>query len=289
MAVEADNKKVRAYHLINDLPVPHFVKRSQLDFFADFEFFPDDTWVVTYPRSGSTWMQQIVRLILTKGDGTKRLDYVVPWLEATNEVHSISTQERPRGFKSHMPYSRMLCGLPSSTPCKYISVVRNPKDVAVSLYHLYKSHIYNGKLCWDEFLSWFLIGDVTFGDYFDHVLSWWKHREDKNVLLLKYENVKKDLHSTIIQVAKFMGHELSQDLVEMIAEKSSFASMKGNSLVNHEWLRTELGMDSSDKTPYIRKGVVGGWKDYFTPEQSAECDALYAQKLMSVGLELDFE
>ena len=39
----------------------------------------------------------------------------------------------------------------------------------------------------------------------------------------------------------------------------------------------------------MRKGVVGGWKDYFSPEQSAECDALYARKLMSVGLELDFE
>ena len=292
MALRAANEKVGECHVKNDLPVPHFEKTSQLDFLTDFELFPDDTWVETYPKSGTTWIEQIVSLILTKGDCTKRVDYAIPWLEsldATNEVQSISTLERPRGFKSHMPYSLMPCGLPSSTPCKYISVVRNLKDVAVSLYYHYNSLIYNGKLCWDEFLSWFFIGNLMSGDYFDHVLGWWKHREVDNILLLKYEDMKKDLHSTVIHVATFMDHELSQDLVEMIAEKSSFASMKGNSSVNHEGLSTKLGTDSSNKTPFIRKGVVGGWKNYFSPEQSAVCDALYAQKLMSVGLELDFE
>ena len=235
MAVEAANEKVRKYHLKNELPVPYFVKQSQLDLLANFEVFPDDTWEVTYPKSGTTWMQQRVRLILSKGDGTMKVDSTIPWLEAldaTDNFHSISTLERPRGFKSHMPYGRMPCGLPSSTPCKYIAVIRNLKDVAVSFYQHYNSRVYNGKCNWDEFISWFLIGDVQFGDYFDHVLGWWKHREDENVLLLKYKDMKKDLHSIVIQVAKFMCHELSQDFVEMIAEKSSFASMKGDSSVN---------------------------------------------------------
>ena len=286
MAVVAANEILegRAYHVLNGLAVPSFVKQSQLDYLADFELFTDDTWVVTYPKSGTTWMQQIIRLILSKGNSTKRLDYAIPWLEATNDVHIISTLERPRGFKSHMPYGRMPCGLPSSTPCKYISVIRNPKDVAVSFYHHYNSLIYNGKCNWDEFISWFLTGDVHFGDYFDHVLGWWKHREDENVLLLKYENIKQDLHSTVIQVAQFMGHELSQDIVEKIAMKSSFASMKGDSSANFEWRSASTMLEN----PFIRKGVVGGWKDYFTPEQSAQCDVLY-QKLVTEGLTLDFE
>ncbi len=41
--------------------------------------------------------------------------------------------------------------------------------------------------------------------------------------------------------------------------------------------------------PFIRKGVVGGWKDHFTPEQSAKIDSLYCEKFKTVGLELEFD
>ena len=38
--------------------------------------------------------------------------------------------------------------------------------------------------------------------------------------------------------------------------------------------------------PYLHKGEVGGWKDYFTPEQTAQLDAVYQARLKAVGLEL---
>ena len=64
-------------HHINGLPLPPFVTKPQLDSMKKMELFPDDIWVATYQRSGTTWTQQIVRSILAKGDEDLRIDQAV--------------------------------------------------------------------------------------------------------------------------------------------------------------------------------------------------------------------
>ena len=41
--------------------------------------------------------------------------------------------------------------------------------------------------------------------YYEHLLSWWKHRNDPNVLFLFFEEMKQDLESVVKVVASFMG------------------------------------------------------------------------------------
>ena len=109
---------------------------------------PDDIWIVTYPKSGTTWTQQIVRLILNRGknDG-KLLSEVIPFVEGVNpklpgynKPLNLDEMASPRAFKSHFPYDQMPCGPLNTTQGKYIYVVRNPKDVFVSL-HIHVSAI----------------------------------------------------------------------------------------------------------------------------------------------------
>ena len=99
-------------HCINGLPLPLLATQHQMDFMKEMELFSDDIWVVTYPRSGTTWTQQIVRSILDKGDEDQSIDQAVPYLEATNSKVipydiNFSTIEQPRAIKSHMPYNSM--------------------------------------------------------------------------------------------------------------------------------------------------------------------------------------
>ena len=283
-----EGKVVHHVHYINSLPLSFYTSQHQLDFMKETELFPDDIWVVTYPRSGTTWTQQIVRSILAKGDEDLPLDQAIPWLESANGKKipydvDFSTVKRPRGIKSHMPYNSMPCGPPKDTPGKYIYVARNPKDAAVSFFHLYFSRKFAENIDWPTFASWFLSGQVHYGSHLDHVLGWWEHRDDDNVLFLKYEDMKKDVRSAIVRIASFIGKDLTGEEVDTVIEKSSFSSMKNNPNTNYQWVPKE-GMHP-EATPFIRKGVVGGWKDMFTPEQSGQFDAFFTHKFKAAGLE----
>ena len=210
------NSDSSLYHVLdNGIQVPKFVTQEEVDKLKDVELYPDDVWVVTYPKCGTTWTQQIVRLIRNKGiPDEKNISFAVPWLEAvaypSYRDANIDSVQRPRAFKSHFPYHLLPCGPPHTTPCKYIFVTRNPKDVAVS----YFSHkIRQGHLTdndWNSFWKKYITGDLGFGSYLDHLLSWWPHRNDGNILILKYEDMKKDLKHSV-SVSAFRHDKFCRD------------------------------------------------------------------------------
>lgn len=83
----------------------------------------------------------------------------------------------PRGFKTHLPYHLMPGGDPIiNKQVKYIYVYRNPKDVAVSLFHHSDAMKYIHDIVWDEYFEDFISGHVIYGSYFKHLLGWWKHK-----------------------------------------------------------------------------------------------------------------
>ena len=48
----------------------------------EYPLSPDDLYIVTYPKSGTTWTQQIVALIQSGGEKNEsHLTSIVPWLE----------------------------------------------------------------------------------------------------------------------------------------------------------------------------------------------------------------
>lgn len=75
------------------IPFPPFITQQDMDILAkEFVVQNDDLFVVTYPRSGTTWTEQIVHLILNQGDqGEQLLTDAAPWLE--------TLLRRPQGWK----------------------------------------------------------------------------------------------------------------------------------------------------------------------------------------------
>lgn len=199
------------------IPFPPFITQQDMDVLAnEFIAQDNDLFVVTYPRSGTTWTEQIVHLILNQGEqGKQLLTDAAPWLETLpkrpggmNEfLLSLAGQ---RLFTCHLP----LVLMPGSTVIKgkYIYVARNPKDVAVSFYHADRSKSsYAGT--WDEYFSLFVDGKVMYGSYFEHVLPWWQaSQKAENILFLKYEDMKRDLVAVIRRITNFIDIPLNQTL-----------------------------------------------------------------------------
>ena len=96
---------------------------------------------------------------------------------------------------------------------------------------------------------------------------------------MSYEQMKADLHSSIRTVATFLGHDIDDAMLNKIAEQCTFSAMKKNDALNKFKV---FGKE------FLRKGVVGDWRNHFTAEQSAKMDALVAEKTAGTGLVYDY-
>ena len=97
--------------------------------------------------------------------------------------------------------------------------------------------------------------------------------------------MKKDLLSAVATIAKFIGQDISKELVEEMAHRTTFENVKKDSTANNEWM---CNTHWNNLNPCLCKGEVGGWKDYTTPEQATRLDAIYQARLKAVGLDLEF-
>ncbi|XP_074793170.1 sulfotransferase 2A1-like isoform X4 [Natator depressus] len=158
-----------------------------------FQVRDRDIFSVTYPKSGTTWMQELLTLIHSNGDPQLAWSVPswerVPWVEQTTAAGFLENRPCPRLISSHLP-----CGLvPTSlhgSNAKVIYTVRNPKDVCVSLYYYSKmASFLEFPEDFGEFVELFSTGKVLFGSWFQHVKGWLGLRDRLNFLLLTYEEM----------------------------------------------------------------------------------------------------
>jgi hypothetical protein len=248
---------------------------------SNFRPRPDDIFVVTYPRSGTTWTQMVLYQLTTDGGmDFAHITQACPWFErALKTGQELDLMPGPRVFKSHLKYRQIPKG-----PCKYIYIAREGKDVAVSYYHFYCSHMgYKGTF--DEFFARFLTGDVSYGSWLRHVEGWWAHRDDANVLFLHYEDLEHDLAASVRRIAGFCGLEVAPERFDLILDRCSFAFMKSHEsqfdpLLGMMW---ERGARSNS---HLRKGQAGGWKNHLSREQEIQFERAFGRRLKRSGIDL---
>jgi hypothetical protein len=224
-------------------------------------------FVVTYPKCGTTWMQQIVHGLRTRGSmDFEEISQVVPWTIVAHDCGIDIDAEQvanPRCFKSHETYEKVPKG------GKYIYVTRNPRDVLVSFYHFLLSWVQvpTSDVTMEEFCDRLFAGrGSNSGRVWDHMLGWWQNKggdhPSSDVLWVTYEDLKDDLETWIRRVAAFIGVELDDELLEIVKRQSSFEFMKEHgSKFDEHWvfnhLKGRMGIDS-DVTQWVGKVRAGG-------------------------------
>ena len=246
---------------------------------------PDDVFIASFPKSGTTWTQQIVRLVYSRGlirDSDPALHAIIPWLDDSEDLPDLSVVDSmtsPRVFKSHNPYHLLPCKLTESN--RLIYVTRTAKDTAVSMYfHTFGFKMYEYDEPIEHFIGEFMAGRVEYGPYWTHLSSWYAQRERSNILVLHYEDMQRDLAATVARVAHFLDQLLTNEEIERIAELSTFSSMKKDH-------RTSMQLWDEEQRkpgmPFMRKGKAGDWTNHFTPELAQVFDREFKVKMATIN------
>lgn len=259
-----------------------------LETLEDFEIRDDDVFIVTYPKSGTIWTQQILSLIFFE-DHRRQTEKVetldrAPFLEYNIRNVNFINRPSPRIFASHLPYYLVPNGL-KKKKAKIVYVYRNPKDVMTSFFH-FSNLIARLQVAENmkTYLETFLEGKVVGSVWFDHVRDWYTHRHMFNILFVSYEEMKKDLKSAVQKICKFLGKDLSDDDVDAVVRQATFKNMKSDARANYnEILKNEIGV-RNDTGRFLRKGTIGDWKNHFTVEQSERFDKIFQKKMKDVDL-----
>ena len=196
---------------------------------------PEDVFVVTQMKCGTTWMQHVVYEILHRGGGNlvetgTALYAVSPWLEGRKSVSIeqaplLGTERPSRIIKTHLPAS--LC--PFSPEARYVYVARHPLSCFASCVDFVRTNVGGMAPEIEAFEEWFTTPELMWwATWTEHVKGWWQlARREHNVLFLHFEEMKRNLLGIIRQVAEFLGvAPLTDAELARIAEKCGFEYMQ---------------------------------------------------------------
>ena len=225
---------------------------------------PDDIFVVSYPKSGSTWVSFIIAYMKTGRTDTitfKEMEQIVPFVYNSQDL--IDSQQSHRIIKTH----RMFFDHYPRT----IYIYRDYRDVLVSFYH-YQVGLKYFSGSFSEF--------IRVRPLFNHEGSWTEHLSKaiqfkeaypEKMLMISYESLLTDFKVNALEIARFCKFEIDDKRLDQIMEKTSFRNLKEN--------ETKHGSHFMDTTKehFIREGRIGGWKDTFTKK---DLDYLYSDHLL---------
>lgn len=256
----------------------------------DFAFRDDDVIIATPGKSGTTWTQQIVGQLIFGGDPDVNVGELSPWVDlrvppAHVKLPAIEAQTHRRFLKTHLPVD----ALRFDPRAKYIYCARDGRDIVWSLYN----HHANANDAWFQainespgrvgppvppadpdihlyFRTWLEQDGAPFWSLWDNVRGWWAARRHPNVLMLHFEDLKRDLPGEMRRIAAFLEIEVAAENWPRMIEHCGFDWMKRNAA-----RAAPLGgvfWDGGAET-FINKGVNGRWRDTLTAQDVRDYEA----------------
>jgi aryl sulfotransferase len=267
-----------------------------------FDARPSDILICTPYKAGTTWMQMICSLLVFQ-----RTEFDLPlaeishWMElkaaSAADVHAVyAAQDHRRIIKTHTP----LDGLPWFPQATYICVARDPRDVFMSmLNHLrnfnpeaqaifaremreagvakpeipddpngfFRDWLSNGSFEWEN-------DGAPYWSVFRHCASYWAHRDEPNIHLVHYSDLKADLEGEMRRISKALNIAVAEEKWPELVAAAQFENMKKNA--------DRMAPDTNfkmwkDNAQFFNKGTSGQWQGVLNAESLALLDQVTAK------------
>ncbi len=221
---------------------------------------PDDIFIVSYPKSGNTWLRYIIAYALK---GTKHtlsfdeLENVVSDVYTSKDI--IDAKSKTRFIKSHDAWFQYYP--------KTVYVFRDYRDVLVSYYE-YKLAL--NEYC-GSFSDFIKSNEVTepFGSWIEHVTRAleFKKNNPNSIIMVKYEDLLSNFENSVELLLSYCG--IQEFDLGKLKSVTGFSTLRQNENLKPGEFKKRSGKN------FFREGVAQNWEEYFKPE---DLDWLYSDK-----------
>ena len=241
--------------------------------------FPDDVFVVSYPKSGNTWTRFLIANLVHPNERAHfgNINRLVPDPEALSR-RELDRLPHPRYIKSHQYFDPRYP--------KVIYVVRDPRDVALSHYHFQrKRKVLADSDRIEPFVRRFVAGGTSsYGSWGENVAGWLATRNGSaGFLLVRYEDMLAKPNDELARVASFLSITADAAQIHQAVQRSSadeMRSMERNQA--HLWSTTK---DTRQDIPFVREAKAGGWKSELPQISIDEIESKWGGLMRYLGYE----
>lgn len=245
-----------------------------------YTVFPDDTFLVSYPKSGNTWVRFLLANLIYPNEtvGFANINRLLP-APGVSSRRFLKKLPRPRILKSHEPFDQRFR--------KVIYLVRDPRDVAVSEYHFdLKKRYIAADMTLERFVQPFLAGETSsYGSWWEHVASWVAPRYGNPAfLLVRYEDLLGDPIGETAKIAEFLGIQADEARLKAAVERSSADKMRKLEKQDADkWTGTK---NTRQEIPFVRAAKSGGWKESLPRHSVEQIEVAWFPLMNFLGYEL---
>lgn len=243
-----------------------------------------DAFIVGHPKSGNTWTAYMIAILLYNDNNCKinmaNIGEYIPVVHgADSTIYKYDKLSTPRVFRNEWPV------YPSRYP-KTIYLIRDPRSIIVSYFHMYNT-LFTDK-CYelsdfiDEYLKYGFIRNWEPLVRWDRQITRWinKAKNDDSILIVRYEDLVADRKVSLKKIADFLKIAYSEKTFNMAVERGSFNSMKKN--------EKKYGAESYIKRvgkqgEFIRSGKIDGWKNSLKLVNIKKIEHAFGPAMKAVG------
>ena len=213
--------------------------------FSKKRMVPCSAIVISYPKSGRTWLRTILAKYM-------ELEYGIPF--------TLELNDRELDKELRIEFTHFIWRVEEAANCKKVLLFRNPKDIIVSHYHHCKSRekIFNGSI--NEFIRDYEFGISSIVHFMNEI--WERYGNCKNSIIMSYEGLHKDVYGEVSKLIVFLGLRVDDGNIKNAIKFSEFKKMQRMERTGEfgDW-RLKTGNTDRMETFKVRKGIVGGYKE----------------------------